>query len=157
MMGLISTLTELEPKGWKSWLAFMSFVAHVLLAIGIVTQLGTIGQSPVWQFISQFMPLELWPMMFMAIGILACVGVWHVDMFRASLWLGGATMLVWGIATIAYSIQQSFFVSSGPWLIYVGMLKIMVAAFSLKAEKVREATKDIPELLEGVKNGHAAE
>jgi hypothetical protein len=124
-------------------------LTNILLA-GLLWRASWANTSGLGQYLSSALPPWFIPSMFAGIGVFAFIGIWFRLIARVAFYWGGFLTGGLGLAAFDYGTPVS-----GVFLIYVGLLKVMIVELSIAV--VREQKKDVEvrEIITEIQDDHA--
>lgn len=116
------------PKAQRI-LAIGSCVGHLAIGLAILYQFGPTGNSAAWGVLDDFWPGICTPLAFIAIGVLAGVGLRDSRYLRLSLYGGSVLMGLWSAA-----LAGAWLYGRGPqpsfiWIAWIGLLMWICATY----------------------------
>jgi hypothetical protein len=124
-------------------LALSLAASNVSIGASILLDSGGAGNSPAWEFLSRFMPIQVMAVLFIVVGILAIFGPINPKWTRYALWLGAVLMWFWMILLILAGLVGGTLYPSVLFLGNVGILKYVLAEWVVRIPALKNISKVI--------------
>lgn len=114
---------------------------------------GTISQAPIWRIWDRFDLPDLWPALFLFVGLTAAAGIFKPWLARVALYWGAGLMLLWAFASAAVWYETGVPTPvSILVLVMLAWLKVDAAECRTGGPEEREATSRVIHEAERIKN-----